>query len=1260
MHRELRLRRSEQWRRILESMEDTAHQRRDVRHRALDDIDREVRDESEQHRRAILRGMDDVQQEVQRLSPDRLVHQVESEVRVHSCRSQQAVVSQRVMYNEVQQQLDEHAQRLHEATQSQESLLLQVQRPRVPEDGHIIIAQARVRLQEGAPAVRQHVQYGVALNASESLMSGTSVIPLFRLGARQPCTNCGALLFPHEKNWGQLCCMKGQVSLPAIQDRVVAANASAADVHLQNDALHAIFELWKAQTSIGQTLRKYARQLNNALAMASVTAASEVVPAHGSWKPSVVICGKVYARIGSLMNTSSTSAPKFAQLWYHDPEHDDEHGSIHRRLAHMRLPAHVSTEEVQDLRRILHHFEYWLRACNPYVRDFQMACELPASEVEHRKLIIHADPKRNAGEHPGRYNRPTGFKEVSVYMSDSAPTQSRDIALRVRDRHGALQLLPETHRSCDALHYPTLFPAGDDGWHLDLLKQSVARQRRRPSTDGAPRLQDTNADEDFAVDALQGSQRSGPPSQFVDNEASESAHRQALRRVTAREYYAYRLQERAMSPDILFRAQRLFQEFCCFSWVKTETTKLNYLRYNQNQLRAELYKNLRDHVFATDARPPGRVGVPVILPATFSGSPRDLHARYQEAMAVVRKHGKPDLFITFTCNPRHPDILENLLPGQQPKDRPDIVARVFKGQVEELLHDLKVKQIFGKPVALVYTIEFQQRGLPHLHLLLTLDRAAKLSTNDLIDRAVRAELPQREAVALRQTVLTCLIHSPCGGSNPDAACMQRGRCSKHYPKPYSEQTMWPEGDLHPRYRRRRPTDERVWLSEPYTAAGKPCIVDSANVVPFNPYLTSKYGSHINVECCNSVKACKYLFKYVYKGHDKGKARAAQCAGGDEGTTIRDEIAEYEDCRVVGASEACWHLFSFLMSSCLPPVMSLPVHLEDGQRVVFQEEWVRAAALRPAPKTPLTEWLATNAALSPHEPRLLYTEMVQLYTWDVGKKTWKKRVQHRHNDFPQIARVHTVHPSAGELFYLRLLLHNEHSRGKASFGALRLMSDGTQTTSYKEACRHLGLLQDDAEWHHAMLDAASTAMPAQLRALYIFILEFCNPADPISLFNEHCMEMADDFRHKHQEATEQQLRAMVAMDVECRLREKNSSLEHYGIAVIAPTEEVRRQVQQLDDDFRLAALPMVRREHLAYDVAVEREQYEQKYQMLRPAQKRFVDEVLQSNGTAFFLDAVGGAGKTFCENLILSKLRSEHKIAIAVATSGIAATLLHGG
>ncbi|GFX90218.1 ATP-dependent DNA helicase [Trichonephila clavipes] len=45
---------------------------------------------------------------------------------------------------------------------------------------------------------------------------------------------------------------------------------------------------------------------------------------------------------------------------------------------------------------------------------------------------------------------------------------------------------------------------------------------------------------------------------------------------------------------------------------------------------------------------------------------------------------------------------------------------------------------------------------------------------------------------------------------------------------------------------------------------------------------------------------------------------------------------------------------------------------------------------------------------------------------------------------------------------------------------------------------------------------------------------------------------------------------------------------------------------------------------------------------------------------YFLDAPGGTGKTFLINLLLAKIRSEKKIAIAVASSGIAATLLHGG
>lgn len=85
-----------------------------------------------------------------------------------------------------------------------------------------------------------------------------------------------------------------------------------------------------------------------------------------------------------------------------------------------------------------------------------------------------------------------------------------------------------------------------------------------------------------------------------------------------------------------------------------------------------------------------------------------MHQMYQDAMAIVRRFGKPDLFITFTCNPKWPDIERNLLSGQTSTDRPDLVARVFHLKLKELLKDITEQNVFGKVIAFVYTIEFQK------------------------------------------------------------------------------------------------------------------------------------------------------------------------------------------------------------------------------------------------------------------------------------------------------------------------------------------------------------------------------------------------------------------------------------------------------------------------------------------------------------------------------------------------------------------------
>ena len=60
-------------------------------------------------------------------------------------------------------------------------------------------------------------------------------------------------------------------------------------------------------------------------------------------------------------------------------------------------------------------------------------------------------------------------------------------------------------------------------------------------------------------------------------------------------------------------------------------------------------------------------------------------------MAICRYAGYPDLFLTFTCNPKWPEIeyfIESI-EGQKSEDRPDIVSRVFSIKLMELINDIK-------------------------------------------------------------------------------------------------------------------------------------------------------------------------------------------------------------------------------------------------------------------------------------------------------------------------------------------------------------------------------------------------------------------------------------------------------------------------------------------------------------------------------------------------------------------------------------------
>ncbi|XP_071695650.1 uncharacterized protein [Rutidosis leptorrhynchoides] len=237
----------------------------------------------------------------------------------------------------------------------------------------------------------------------------------------------------------------------------------------------------------------------------------------------------------------------------------------------------------------------------------------------------------------------------------------------------------------------------------------------------------------------------------------------------------------------------------------SQNARLSYLRKNQKILRVTDLNNLYD---ADEASQDGvsEMRCRIILSSSFTGGARYMHQNYLDAMAIVRAYGYPDLFITFTCNPKWLEIV-----------------RFVESE------DLK-------------------RKTDH-----------KLPNPSDIDRVITAEIPNKDGdPELYELVSDFMIHGPCGPDHPGCPCMQIGKCSKHFPKDFALEKRV-DGDAYPIYRRRDDGN--------YIMKGDKKL-DCRNVVPYNKTLLKQYRAHINVEWCNQLGAIKYLFKYINKGPDR--------------------------------------------------------------------------------------------------------------------------------------------------------------------------------------------------------------------------------------------------------------------------------------------------------------------------------------------------------------------------------------------------------
>ncbi|XP_043479916.1 uncharacterized protein LOC122509746 [Leptopilina heterotoma] len=877
------------------------------------------------------------------------------------------------------------------------------------------------------------------------------------------------------------------------------------------------------------------------------------------------IQGQIYYQINNALYPETGVDPNFGQLFIYDA--DD---AVQYRL---NYNDNLDSE-------ILYSIESVMRTHNAFTKSFKMMKEVIDIETELARASNQKVPELKLlftlkkGMDRRRYNFQRVDEVAAIFNTNSEGEVPESYVTVHNKATKELQLVSSLDPNVEPWIYPIYYPYGVEGYNINMIR-SDSHQRRKKV------------------------------------------------RISRAAFIKYKIAIRDKEFNPFLHGGRLFQQWLVDNAVKNEKDKLSFCANNQSQLRCESYKGLIDHMQNVSNENEMHIGKMVILPSTFIGSPRNMMQQYQDAMAIVRNHGKPDLFITMTCNPQWTEIQENLLPNQTASDRPDIVARVFSSKVNHLIEIIVRQRLFGDVKSFVYVIEFQKRGLPHIHMLVILKENSKILSPESVDHFISAEIPDENINStLHKIIMQNNIHGPCGDW-----CLVDGKCSKHFPKDFQDDTIM--GDNSYVLYRRRDTGKTYERPNGY-------IVDNRHVVPYCPVLSQIFNCHINVEIVSSIKSVKYLYKYIYKGHDAASIIITNVDG--QNSIDYNEIRHYEENRYVGPVEAVWRILSKPLAKKSHSVNRLPIHLPNEQNVIIREgQENREISFLLEKKTKLLDYFDLNKRDS-NAHRYYYSEIPEHYTWISDSLEWRPRK--RFDNI--IGRIYSVSPSQIELFHLRLLLLT--TKGATSFKDLKSV-DGVIHETFTSACLALGLIEDDHEWVRTIEEAAVWMMPQLLRRLFVRILIHCNPVEPNELWERFKGIMSEDYRGI--ESVEAENKAY--RDIKTLLSNEGYRLTDFqGLLDI----EDEQNISEKNNDYNV-------QRHIILG--------NEKYMQLNVKQKIVVDYVLKSvhdsvtsNCRCIYVDGPGGSGKTFLYNTLWHLLRSRGKNVCNMAFTGIAATLLPNG
>jgi hypothetical protein len=232
------------------------------------------------------------------------------------------------------------------------------------------------------------------------------------------------------------------------------------------------------------------------------------------------------------------------------------------------------------------------------------------------------------------------------------------------------------------------------------------------------------------------------------------------------------------------------------------------------------------------------------------------------------------------------------------------------------------------------------------------------------------------------------------------------------------------------------------------------------------------------------------------------------------------------------------------------------------------------------------------------------------------------------------------------------------KGATSYEDLRSYNNTLHPT-FKEACRARGLLNDDNEWYEAFDEAAKWATSDQLRQLFVTMLLYCEVGDEHIFFEKVWKLLADDIQYNMRRTLHLPTYQMPEDEVKDQLLDNLTILFNRCRANIHDYNLPRKTIftypccgnRLLEEELSYNFDELSHLSHVLYSRLNKNQLH---------AFNTIIDTVIANKPGFFFVSGYGGTGKTFLWNAIITHLRANKKIVLAVASSGVASLLLPGG